>query len=633
SIRVLDIAPGERDDILRGNFGVVQLGSDPPHYEALSYTWADASGNSKKCRAVYIGPFWDAVPITQNCADALCSVRFHHNRLKHRTLWIDAVCVNQTDVMERTSQVALMPEIYSSAAEVLVYLGLASNSSNTALETMSRSLSTNGCRHSNGGVMCQMCQDAISQLFQRPYFKRLWVVQEIMLSKSIVIFCGAVSSSLPFSKIIDLLPLDAWAVRRAKTPLGSKSDLFSLMIETNHCACQDPRDKVFALLGIPSDWSGARVLPDYSLSLDEVAIGVASYFIQVCELGWPILMLAGQKQNEAKHLPSWVPDIETSVKSAGIRKDLCDKFMRNSHRLNQELFIVDDLFVEMDLMANRPVISETKTGFRPPPIIFESQKKDIQITSRHSHLKLVASRLCNIHQAFDLDYMRYSHGVVVIAPALKSQPIDKSHPPVVSPLLFIQKLENSPTPWRVCSDFISEHDELYWLHSVEGYAILRPDSSCNMHTLVCVCDLAFTWSHSPPRNLADRLTLIPIDLRVVKRVRSVLETVISQGRNSKVYRTSDEINDETAVAKLALQLFSLLLGREHHLWRKWQVWKRKWDHVLEEPPLLEHVISVLESTATTTAEEKGRHYSPSKTTQAAIKNPKSVATAVVDTAA
>ncbi|KAF0316000.1 heterokaryon incompatibility protein [Colletotrichum asianum] len=214
SIRILDITPGGPDDLLHGNFRVVQLSKDSPHYEALSYTWADAAGNSQRCRAMYIGPFWDIVPITKNCDHALCSVWPRNDRLMQRTLWIDSVCVSQGDVIERTSQVALMPEIYSSAAEVLVYLGLATDSSNLALEAISRSLTTNDCSHSQEKSMCKICQSAIFELFERPYFRRLWVVQEIILSRSITMFCGALSSSLPFSRMLELLPIDAWTIRR-----------------------------------------------------------------------------------------------------------------------------------------------------------------------------------------------------------------------------------------------------------------------------------------------------------------------------------------------------------------------------------------------------------------------------------
>ncbi|KAN0116731.1 Heterokaryon incompatibility [Hyaloscypha variabilis] len=83
-----------------------------PHYEALSYVW----GTEKAPDPILLDgqPFY----ITENLKDALIMVR--QGSQKERVLWIDAICINQNDLSERSAQVRQMRQIYSSAERVLV---------------------------------------------------------------------------------------------------------------------------------------------------------------------------------------------------------------------------------------------------------------------------------------------------------------------------------------------------------------------------------------------------------------------------------------------------------------------------------------------------------------------------------
>lgn len=93
---------------------------DQMAFTALSYTWADEDGDSSRSSAIFLGRHWDMFPVTQNCAAALRRMRLHDRDLM---VWVDAICIDQGNHVERNHQVGLMTEVYSCAEQVFVYLG------------------------------------------------------------------------------------------------------------------------------------------------------------------------------------------------------------------------------------------------------------------------------------------------------------------------------------------------------------------------------------------------------------------------------------------------------------------------------------------------------------------------------
>jgi hypothetical protein len=101
-----------------------------PDFEALSYAW----GSTEDPVDIFIGESGSCtLAVTRNLAEALPFLPFEN---KTRVLWIDAICVNQQDKAERSSQVQRMADIYSKAARVLIWLGPASGDSSVALDCM-----------------------------------------------------------------------------------------------------------------------------------------------------------------------------------------------------------------------------------------------------------------------------------------------------------------------------------------------------------------------------------------------------------------------------------------------------------------------------------------------------------------
>jgi hypothetical protein len=133
-IRLLDLEPGKRGLELKGTLRSAVLQHLEPHqtreshvqrrshnapslpqYEALSYTW----GGSRHGRMICLNNKY-TLPITDNLYNALQRLR---RRKTIRTLWIDALCIDQSTRVERSQLVQFMGDIYASASSVNVWLG------------------------------------------------------------------------------------------------------------------------------------------------------------------------------------------------------------------------------------------------------------------------------------------------------------------------------------------------------------------------------------------------------------------------------------------------------------------------------------------------------------------------------
>jgi hypothetical protein len=127
-IRLLTILPGEFREYIRTTVSTATLSPENiPQYEALSYTW----GSEEAQTEVFIGT--DILNLRHNLNEALLHLRYQD---KSRVFWIDAICVNQEDLEERSRQVERMSDIYKLAERVVVWLGPESNDSTLALQVL-----------------------------------------------------------------------------------------------------------------------------------------------------------------------------------------------------------------------------------------------------------------------------------------------------------------------------------------------------------------------------------------------------------------------------------------------------------------------------------------------------------------
>jgi hypothetical protein len=130
-------------------------------YEALSYVW----GDTRKKVTIHV----DEVDFkaTTNLHAALLRLR---NRCLERTIWIDAICINQKDDEEKGHQIQSMPRIFGQAYRVLVWLGEAEDESDQVFEDLRVAAAEESTRPLEN-------QRSVIRLLERPWFTRIWVCQ------------------------------------------------------------------------------------------------------------------------------------------------------------------------------------------------------------------------------------------------------------------------------------------------------------------------------------------------------------------------------------------------------------------------------------------------------------------------
>ncbi|KAI0138421.1 heterokaryon incompatibility protein-domain-containing protein [Pestalotiopsis sp. NC0098] len=307
AFRLLRLDPGKFEETVRCHVELSDLGPGPA-FNAISYTWADESGDDRKLAEILL----DGKPfkVTRNCDLALRRVR---QRGYAAPVWIDAICIDQSNDMERGHQVKLMPQIYEQATKVLMYIGEHDNNSRELFErfeifliAVNKSEGSKKISHSDGEAIWKA-------LKERNYFSRLWILQEIALARQAEVLCG--ESSLEWKHIIDhglgkyriqtSLKDSVLGFNRSNVALPDQ-ELF-VLDRGRHALCKDPRDKVYGLLGLLPHRRIGPIGADYSVSVQQLYTSLA---VELAQLhGWfAVLSRAGSRYRNLNSLPSWVPD-------------------------------------------------------------------------------------------------------------------------------------------------------------------------------------------------------------------------------------------------------------------------------------------------------------------------------------
>ena len=351
------------NDIFMINKHYERLGSDDhyPHYYALSYTWGDTT------ETVQILLDNRRIDVTKNLFHFLQrgnqprrvrmypygddeETYFHDEPGDEpRWYWIDALCIDQANILERNAQVPRMKEIYDCAYGIVVWLGIEADDSKLAMSVISsisniyfRQLRAKSIAKTPGPFEPKISVGtlfgkrewlAVKQLFHRPWWNRAWVCQEVTTpekNEQTIAWCGddqeawnifgLVATYILAAEIkgelgvhgvmnmrIDSLtcikqdraPPDPWASFLGKQNL----DLIDLLRTGRGCEASDARDKVYALLAIAND--GHEFEVDYEKSVAEVYTDLATHFI-TRDSNLDILGFANLESKML--LPSWIPD-------------------------------------------------------------------------------------------------------------------------------------------------------------------------------------------------------------------------------------------------------------------------------------------------------------------------------------
>ncbi|KAK4464742.1 heterokaryon incompatibility protein-domain-containing protein [Cladorrhinum samala] len=321
-LRLLVVEPGAFDDAIHCR--LVHVRTDTRlEYEAISYTWADESGDATKSKTISISgtPF----AVTANCEAVLRRVR----RLSTpRIVWIDAVCINQENKDEQGHQVQLMPDIYSRARRVLIYLGEPLDDEHEGLKRLDNVRATAGRfpteedDRNSGTRVRESISRAMLSLFRRRYFSRVWILQEVALAREGVVVCGryeaswehlrdnATSMASSFVQEWRSFPLPR-VVTLAPRKFRDSSSLLDLLDNARDSHATDPRDKIFAVFGMIQCAPTLGFIADYNSSVEDVYIETA---LNIAEMhGVENLLMRALGFRNHQTLPAWVPDWSAPV--------------------------------------------------------------------------------------------------------------------------------------------------------------------------------------------------------------------------------------------------------------------------------------------------------------------------------
>ncbi|KAK3935455.1 heterokaryon incompatibility protein-domain-containing protein [Diplogelasinospora grovesii] len=312
--RVLSLYPGASHEALCGRITTISL-ADPSHdkYEALSYCWGNPSQKGLvKLRSMAMDQHESEAedgllhdfPINSSLYEALKYLRPDSG--PPRTLWVDAVCIDQDNLEERAQQVAQMPSIYGQADRVVIWLGLSNpirKECFTVVQTIQTLLKTeyDPSRKYTEEELTQMAKRVMDAELTAngvvpftdkwrqcdfDWFKRTWVVQEVANAKTAVVHCGSdmvtwpalstlaayISDQKTHGPLIryGIMPsmfssffgsLDGKRGASLWSQHGAREEILEILIKAHSLKASDPRDKIFALLQFGAETRDIASLP------------------------------------------------------------------------------------------------------------------------------------------------------------------------------------------------------------------------------------------------------------------------------------------------------------------------------------------------------------------------------------
>jgi hypothetical protein len=313
-----------------------------PEYEAVSYIWG--CPDVKKTIFVRVSeskesPEFAKIFVRRNLYNALQHLRQPDVT---RTLWVDFISINQSDLRERNEQVARMKDIFRLARRVLVWLGRGTDESRDAMRTIEyigrQVVSTVDRRIMPAPdaeeptwylPSCHLpfsdtTWKAVGDILRRAWFERLWIVQEIHLPRKALILCGKDQVDwLYFREAVLVL----WYNREGLFKLPTtrlrfagqlaecqpgKHPISDTLSQVYGRFCSEGHDRVYGIHGLFPPSFSSLILPSYTRSVDFVwedfTVRHISYSRRL-----ELLRLCHLDSRNANR-PSWVPDFSAALK-------------------------------------------------------------------------------------------------------------------------------------------------------------------------------------------------------------------------------------------------------------------------------------------------------------------------------
>ncbi|KAI1463434.1 heterokaryon incompatibility protein-domain-containing protein [Daldinia caldariorum] len=343
-IRLVTIHPGDTTDSVEctvENFPFVETRGSYS-YEALSYVWGDATSSTS------ISLNGASFQVTRNLENAIRALRLQDRK---RIVWIDALCINQTNIQERNQEVRRMGKIYSQAEHVVVWLGpdttiqgecvagktidflnLLADASPQDPEAAATAM----IKAPNGLYSVQL----VHKFFYQPWFNRVWILQEIVLAKTATIvygdrqigwdrLLGAIDAlrrlqlgqhthiwRLSGAARADSVRMCWLRVRNARSEeKPSRSihlELADLLWQTRFFGKSEPRDRLYGILGLLKfDVSSEKLLEvDYKKPVADVFRDLAIFMFKGGMLSHALCSVVDSMED----LPSWASTWTSELK-------------------------------------------------------------------------------------------------------------------------------------------------------------------------------------------------------------------------------------------------------------------------------------------------------------------------------
>ncbi|GJC99386.1 pectinesterase [Colletotrichum higginsianum] len=320
SVRLVKIHAPVGNETLRCTLTAQPLDDAPP-FIAVSYVW----GSPEPSREIRVNEaafrvrenLWHALQqlarIANNADNCISEQKKPGAKLPQH-LWIDAICVNQDDTSERGHQVGLMKDIFSTAHLVIAWIGLEEGGGGVGgvdlLFDYLRGLKHTARRERNHYLRTRKRKFSFKDakwFVSRPYWSRIWIVQEFTLAKELWVLCGP--SAISWASLQQFRPFgisqqtnlgfkhlskqerhhsiekhvescrELSRLRRSwqtdprrpsftdKEPgFGARPRLTRLLAFSKDYHCTDPRDRVYGLLGLTETEDEARIPADYDIT-------------------------------------------------------------------------------------------------------------------------------------------------------------------------------------------------------------------------------------------------------------------------------------------------------------------------------------------------------------------------------
>ncbi|KAG9190006.1 hypothetical protein G6011_08094 [Alternaria panax] len=297
-------------DILHTDFeglGIHSIAGDViVKYDALSYAWEN---NDKPEVILCNGVLFQ---ISTSLFEALRALRDFEGRDQY--LWVDAICINQADKTEVGKQVSNMFLIYWKARKVVAWIGSASECINDVRDALVATEAFDK-QPSTGLLDPQTVHKGLSYIYNRPYFARLWVQQEVYAARTLKVHCGRFcfnwTGSLARIGVLPLLLTDPGSVHASqllldevqakfdnflpclqdeaianvvasllrhtksslkcfdyfcKTSSSENSEFIEMLLETAILGATDPKDHIFGVLGMTDTPAGSTSIQDWTVA-------------------------------------------------------------------------------------------------------------------------------------------------------------------------------------------------------------------------------------------------------------------------------------------------------------------------------------------------------------------------------